>query len=204
MESILSDKINSCAKDLNLISRSDKIDPSFALDAIVRAYDTYDLLLSIKDDPSIIGTEFLQDGTIENYIMEYSSDSEKFVKCFDLEQINGELQQRLTSLDVALSKAEAVMRDATELHFLAKETFEIWTTNNFFVRYRALRRLRKRAGFQLEKNRIGNYVARTFDLMNQARADFARAQQLRFKADVSYKIVPDLYSKIDSLLRTIS
>ncbi|MBO7256479.1 MAG: hypothetical protein J6V04_04050 [Bacteroidales bacterium] len=204
MESILSDKINSCAKDLNLISGSDKIDPSFALDAIVRAYDTYDLLLSIKDDPSIIGTEFLQDGTIENYIMEYSSDSEKFDKCFDLEQINGELQQRLTSLDVALSKAEAAMRDATELHFLAKETFEIWTTKGLFARYKALRRLRKRAGFQLEKNRIGNYVARTFDLMNQARTDFAKIQQLRFKADVSYKIVPDLYSKIDSLLRTIS
>lgn len=204
MESILSDKINSCARDLNLISGSDKIDPSFALDAIVRAYDTYDLLLSIKDDPSIIGTEFLQDGTIENYIMEYSSDSEKFVKCFDLEQINGELQQRLTSLDVVLSKAEAAVRDATELHFLAKETFEIWTTKGLFARYKALRRLRKKAGFQLERNRIGNYVARTFDLMNQARTDFAKIQQLRFKADVSYKIVPDLYSKIDSLLRTIS
>lgn len=204
MESILSDKINSCAADLNLISKSDKIDPSFALDAIVRAYDTYDLLLSIKDDPSIIGTEFLQDGTIENFIMEYSSDSEKFVKCFDLEQINGELQQRLTSLDVALSKAEAAMSDATELHFLAKETFEIWTTKNLFVRYRALRRLRKRAGFQLEKNRIGNYVARTFDLMNQNRNNFAKIQQLRFKADVSYKIDINIYQKIDSILRTIS
>ena len=204
MESILSDKINSCARDLNLISGFDKIDSSFALDAIVRAYDTYDLLLSIKDDPSIIGTEFLQDGTIENYIMEYSSDSEKFVKCFDLEQINGELQQRLTSLDVALSKAEAAMRDATELHFLAKETFEIWTTKGLFARYKALRRLRKRAGFQLEKNRIGNYVARTFDLMNQARTDFAKIQQLRFKADVSYKIDINIYQKIDSILRTIS
>lgn len=204
MESILSDKINSCAKDLNLISGADKIDPSFALDAIVRAYDTYDLLLSIKDDPSIIGTEFLQDGTIENYIMEYSSDSEKFVKCFDLEQINGELQQRLTSLDVALSKAEAAMRDATELHFLAKETFEIWTTKGLLVRYKALRRLRKKAGFQLERNRIGNYVARTFDLMNQARTDFAKIQQLRFKADVSYKIDINIYQKIDSTLRTIS
>lgn len=204
MESILSDKINSCARDLNLISGSDKIDPSFALDAIVRAYDTYDLLLSIKDDPSIIGTEFLQDGTIENYIMEYSSDSEKFVKCFDLEQINGELQQRLASLDVALSKAEAAMRDATELHFLAKETFEIWTTKGLLARYKALRRLRKKAGFQLERNRIGNYVARTFDLMNQARTDFAKIQQLRFKADVSYKIDINIYQKIDSILRTIS
>lgn len=204
MESILSDKINSCARDLNLISGSDKIDPSFALDAIVRAYDTYDLLLSIKDDPSIIGTEFLQDGTIENYMMKYSSDSEKFGKCFDLEQINGELQQRLTSLDVALSKAEAAMRDATELHFLAKETFEIWTTKGLFARYKALRRLRKKAGFQLERNRIGNYVARTFDLMNQNRNNFAKIQQLRFKADVSYKIDINIYQKIDSILRTIS
>ena len=110
----------------------------------------------------------------------------------------------MTSLDVALSKAEAAMRDATELHFLAKETFEIWTTKGLFARYKALRRLRKKAGFQLEKNRIGNYVARTFDLMNQARTDFAKTQQLRFKADVSYKIDINIYQKIDSILRTIS
>ena len=204
MESILSDKINSCAADLNLISKSDKIDPSFALDAIVRAYDTYDLLLSIKDAPSILGTEFLQDGTIENFIMEYSSDSEKFDKCFELDVLRRELERRLESIDAKLSEAEIAVNNATELHFLAKETFEIWTTKGLFVRYRALRRLRKKAGFQLERNRIGNYVARTFDLMNQARTDFAKIQQLRFKADVSYKIVPDLYSKIDSLLRTIS
>ena len=204
MESILSDKINSCAADLNLISKSDKIDPSFALDAIVRAYDTYDLLLSIKDDPSIIGTEFLQDGTIENYIMEYSSDSEKFDKCCELDALRGELWRRLESIDAKLSEAEIAVKNATELHFLAKETFEIWTTKGLFVRYKALRRLRKKAGFQLERNRIGNYVARTFDLMNQNRNNFAKIQQLRFKADVSYKIDINIYQKIDSILRTIS
>ena len=69
-----------------------------------------------------------------------------------------------------------------------------------FARRRALRELRERAGFRLESHRIGNYVAKTFDLMNEAQARFARAQQAVFSADVKYKIQPDTYAKIYDLL----
>jgi hypothetical protein len=40
--------------------------------------------------------------------------------------------------------------------------------------------------------------------MKQNRNNFAKIQQLRFKADVSYKIDINIYQKIDSILRTIS
>ena len=56
------------------------------------------------------------------------------------------------------------------------------------------------AGFRLESNRIGNFVAKTFDLMNEANRDCSRAQQALFAANVSYKIKPGLYSRIASAL----
>ena len=69
-----------------------------------------------------------------------------------------------------------------------------------FARRRALRDLRERAGFRLESHRIGNYVAKTFDLMNEAQARFAKAQQAVFAADVSYKVRPSEYSEIYACL----
>ena len=67
-----------------------------------------------------------------------------------------------------------------------------------------MRKLRALAGFRLESDRIGNYVAKTFDLMNEANAAFAKAQKNHFAANVSYKIKPGLYSRIAEALRPIS
>ena len=68
------------------------------------------------------------------------------------------------------------------------------------MRKRALKALRDRAGFKLESHRIGNYVAKTFDLMNEAQMRFAKAQQALFAADVAYKIRPGIYDKVYDLL----
>ena len=68
------------------------------------------------------------------------------------------------------------------------------------MRKRALKALRERAGFRLESHRIGNYVAKTFDLMNEAQMKFARTQQKVFASDVRYKIKPGLYGKIAEIL----
>ena len=92
---------------------------------------------------------------------------------------------------------------AASLHEFAKETFEIWKNSGIFARRRALKELRQRAGFRLEAHRIGNYVAKTFDLMNEASANFAKIQQERFKADVSYKIKPGLYERIAQAIQPL-
>lgn len=54
--------------------------------------------------------------------------------------------------------------------------------------------LRAKAGFRLESDRIGNYVAKTFDLMNEARMAYAGAQQALFAANVSYKVRAGIYA----------
>ena len=40
--------------------------------------------------------------------------------------------------------------------------------------------------------------------MNEAQARFARAQQALFAADVRYKIIPDIYSRINDVLSDIN
>ena len=78
--------------------------------------------------------------------------------------------------------------------------WNIWQTSGVFARRRAIKELRQRAGFRLETHRIGNYVAKTYDLMNEAHAQYAKAQQARFAADVSYMIQPGIYDKIKEQL----
>ena len=111
-----------------------------------------------------------------------------------------EAEERLAPLKENLNEARFEAASAASLHEFAKEVFEIWQTSGVFARRRALKELRERAGFRLESHRIGNYVAKTFDLMNEAQARFARAQQAVFSADVKYKIQPDTYARIYDLL----
>ena len=106
----------------------------------------------------------------------------------------------MASLERACTDARFEAASAASLHEFAKETFETWQTAGIFMRKRALKALRDRAGFKLESHRIGNYVAKTFDLMNEAQMRFAKAQQALFAADVAYKIRPGIYDKVYDLL----
>lgn len=201
MERILQQNIIACIKDIEQISTMETVDHSFVLDALERGYDLYDRLFEIKDNQMIIGSEFLQDGTADAFLEVYSSNVEKLQQCIEISALRQTLSEKLTALDRLVEEAENEVVRVTELHQQAKITLEIWETKGFFARRKALRLLRKMAKFPLEKGRIGNYVARTFDLMNQARMEFAKAQQTRFKADISYKIDPDIYSKLAELLQ---
>ena len=89
------------------------------------------------------------------------------------------------------------------LHEYAKYTFDIWQNKGLFARQKAIRVLRQKAGFRLETKRIGNYVAKTFDLMNEARSEYARAQQALFAADMSYKVKPGVYLEIRKQLGSL-
>ena len=120
---------------------------------------------------------------------------------YDEDALKAEAQQAAMPFMRALDSAADKARKAATLHEEAKRTFEIWQNCGFFERNKALRNLRRLAGFRLESNRIGNFVAKTFDLMNEANAECARAQQALFAANVTYKIKPGLYSRIVSALQ---
>lgn len=119
---------------------------------------------------------------------------------YDEPALKAELAQKMEPLDNALNEARFKAAAAASLHEFTKEVYEIWQTSGIFARRRALKELRERAGFRLEAHRIGNYVAKTFDLMNEAQTEFARAQQARFSADITYKIKPDIFKEISKAL----
>lgn len=168
-----------------------------SLEEQVRAYDLADRLLETGKDTLDYADETL--GTsMWNYIVTY--DKQKDSGLYDMDTLMQEAENLLAPLQEKMNEARFEAASAASLHEFAKEVFEIWQTSGIFARKRALRELRERAGFRLESHRIGNYVAKTFDLMNEAQARFAKAQQALFASDVRYKVSPGIFGRIRDLL----
>lgn len=188
-ENNLSASLLECADDLRTAASSGQ----FQLSMQVRAYDVLDLLLSLD------GASFRTEAA-ETFCREYKISGRVVESLYDEPALKDEATAAVEPLRAALNEARFEAASAASLHEFAKDVYQIWQTSGIFARRRALRELRERAGFRLESHRIGNYVAKTFDLMNEAQARFARAQQAVFAADVTYKIKPGLYARISSLL----
>ena len=165
---------------------------TMTLDMQVRAYDMLDILMAQDTAQEEEGLR----AASEKYRKAFEEAGEALAGLFDASELKLEAKRRLQSLESKLNEARFEAASAASLHEFAKETFEVWQTSGVFARRRALRELRARAGFRLESHRIGNYVAKTFDLMNEARTRFAKAQQAVFAADWSYKIKPGIYEEI--------
>lgn len=183
---MLNELIIRCAADIEAAAESGRI----TLDAQVRAYDLLEMLL----DPS--GLQVAEDAA-QAYMNAYSAG----IPAVDVLALKSELEVRLEPLRVAMNDARFEAAAAAGLHEFAKEVFDTWQNGGVFARRRALKELRERAGFRLESHRIGNYVAKTFDLQNEAQTRFSRAQQALFAADVTYKIKPGVYPEIYELLK---
>ena len=167
---------------------------NLGLEACVRAYDLLDRLLEVCDmleaDPDFVEAA-------SAYCSQFSKTGDVSDTADAVREAEGLIAEYQSKLNDARFEAAA----AASLHEFAKEVFEIWRTEGIFARRRALRELRERAGFRLESHRIGNYVAKTFDLMNEAQARFASAQQALFAADVRYKLRPGTYEELYKVLK---
>ena len=190
IQSELSKLISECVNDMSALASAGK----WELDAQVRIYD----LLALLMDEVYAETVSAQDA--ESFIKEYGQVKEKLVATYDHTALLNEVKARLAPLERACTDARFEAAAAASLHEFAKETFQTWQTSGVFMRRRALNALRERAGFRLESHRIGNYVAKTFDLMNEAQVRFATAQQRVFATDIRFKISPDLHSRVSDLL----
>ena len=182
--------LNSCTEDISGMAQLDSA-------ALSRAYDVLDLLLDLSGNLPT-DEEFIS--SAKAYSTAFEEHSCRLADRYDESVIREEVRKNLEILDAAVHEARFKAAAAASLHEFAKETFQTWQTAGIFARRRALNELRERAGFRLEAHRIGNYVAKTFDLMNEAQAEFARAQQACFKADISYKIKLSNYSGIHEIL----
>ena len=182
--------IASCIDDMR------SVDGTLPLAAQIRAYDLLQAL-SEAVERGIMPSESIS----KEFCAVYEASAAELEKSYDEAALKEQLTNELEPLEKAVTEARFEAASIAALHEFAKEVFEIWQTSGIFARKRALKELRARAGFRLESHRIGNYVAKTFDLMNEAQARFARAQQAVFSADVTYKIKPGIYSKMYSSLK---
>lgn len=170
-----------------------------SLEEQVRAYDLLNRFLELGKeameyaDP-VFGTSLYHFGE------EYRKAGDSVNAITDVPALMREAEALLAPLQEKLDEARFEAASAASLHEFAKEVFDIWQTQGIFARKRALRELRERAGFRLESHRIGNYVAKTFDLMNEAQIRFAKAQQALYAADVRYKIKPDIYGQLMEMI----
>ena len=185
----LSQLLGQCAGDMENIAESGHM----GLDAQVRAYDLLSLLLET-------GLSEADAEAAAHYLQVHGAVGAAAEAAYDAEALKNAVASRKAPLERACTDARFEAASLASLHEFAKETFHTWQTAGIFMRKRALKALRERAGFKLESHRIGNYVAKTFDLMNEAQMNFAKAQQAVFAADVTYKVQPGLYSKVASVL----
>ena len=190
MKNELSDLVTGCIGDMAFAADSGK----WNLDSQVRIYD----LLSLLMDE--VYAETVSVAQAEEFLKVYSHSSESLAAVYDQTALENEAKACIAPLERACTDARFEAAAAASLHEFAKETFQTWKTSGVFMRRRALNALRERAGFRLESHRIGNYVAKTFDLMNEAQVRFATAQQRVFTADIRFKISPDLHSRVSDLL----
>lgn len=186
---VMERQILQCIEDMHDIVAEGK----FSLDAQVRAYDLLEGLMELFDGVPV--PENLQESA-ERFRCAYEENEAILSLSFDEAALKEEAAMRLKPLEEACNEARFEAAAAASLHEFAKEVFDIWQNCGVFARRRALKELRERAGFKLESHRIGNYVAKTFDLQNAAAARFAEAQQAVYRANVAYKIKPELYGLI--------
>ena len=191
--------ISHCIEDMKSVSRTSRQ----TLAAQCRAYDLLQLLSARAEDALYRDDHsggWVPDEVSRTFCETFLECAEILEEAYDETALRKELDFVLKPLQAAVAEARFEASSAASLHEFAKEVFDVWQTGGIFARRRALRELRARAGFRLESHRIGNYVAKTFDLANEAQARFAAAQQQLFKADVSYKLRPGIYGEIYRLL----
>lgn len=191
IKSHLSMLLDACIGDMKDMAASG----AMSLDAQVRAYDLLTYLLENEG----VATEKESD-ILSSFVEVYDSGAEALDAVYDEVALKNAVKARMAPLERACTDARFEAASVASLHEFAKETFQTWQTAGIFMRKRALKALRERAGFKLESHRIGNYVAKTFDLMNEAQMRFAKAQQKLFAADVIYKVQPGVYARIRELI----
>ena len=188
----MEDIIARCAADMQEVAASGKM----TLEIQVRAYD---LLQSLSEYGVSVSA-----GTADDFCRAYEACKDKLETAYDADSLKVEIEALLAPMRHAVNEARFEAAAAASLHEFAKEVWQTWQTAGIFARRRALRDLRERAGFRLESHRIGNYVAKTYDLANEAQARFGHAQQQLFAADVTYKCRPGVYADIYEALSSLN
>lgn len=98
-------------------------------------------------------------------------------------------------------KLQERANESIALYNAADYAHKCQLSGNWIERWQSLRKVRKMAGFRLEKKRTGNYVTKTYELMLDSQKELMAAQQQMHSHNVGYKCEQMLYGKISDLLQ---
>ena len=130
----------------------------------------------------------------------YLANGERLYSVIDMEQVQLKAAAYMGPWGKRFKEARAEAQKAEELHKMAKVAHKAQEEGGFIQKWRTLRQVRKMAGFPLERKRTGNFVARTFDLMEQARMKAREAELKMYEHNVAYKCTPDTYLRIFEII----
>lgn len=137
---------------------------------------------------------------LKEYRQAYLAHGEQLHAVMDLQQIKMKVAAYMGPWKRRHAEALAELHKATELWEKAKAAHKAQEEGSFWEKWKTLRQVRKMAGFRLERGRTGNFVARTFDLMNEAQMQAREAELKLYGHNVEYKCSPDSYLKIFELI----
>ena len=147
-----------------------------------------------------VGTVAKLQEALLGYAEEFARSGQRLMEVLDREVISQKAEGYLRPWVRRHEKAQGEYKKAVELHEAAKVAHQAQCEGGFVERWKTLRMIRKMAGFRLERRRTGNFVARTFELMQQAMFVAREAELAMYSHNIEYKCNPDVYMKINELL----
>lgn len=186
--------------DMEHIQKTEK----FSVPSVLLAYSVLERLSDVEN----LSYRMVQDKEWrENFIEEAKRYVELYPCCGEvLYRVIGDDQVKMKVAEYMLpyvnkyKEAKEEYEKAEALHLMAKVAHEAQQNGSLWEKWKTLRQVRKMAGFPLERKRTGNFVARTFDLMEEARLKMRNAELKMYEHNVAYKCTPDTYMKIFELL----
>ena len=158
----------------------------------------YNLEQAQKDTPEY-AEGFL--AALQQYVQIYLINGERLYAIMDMDQIKMKAAAYMGPWKRKHNEALEELEQATALWEMATVAHQAQLEGNFFQKWKTLREVRKMAGFRLERKRTGNFVVRTFDLMQQAQAKARDAELKVYEHNVGYKCTPDIYMKLCEIIQ---
>ncbi|MBQ5827808.1 MAG: hypothetical protein IIW47_03315, partial [Bacteroidales bacterium] len=138
---------------------------------------------------------------LELFCNSYLANGERLYAIMDMEQIRMKAAAYMGPWKRRHNEALEELEKATALWEMAKIAHKAQQEGSLWEKWKTLRQVRKMAGFRLERRRTGNFVTRTFELMQQAQARAREAELKLYEHNVEYKCTPDSYLRIYEVIQ---
>ncbi len=138
---------------------------------------------------------------LKQYLQSYLTNGERLYALMDMDHIKMKAAAYMGPWKRRHNEALEELERATALWEMAKIAHQAQQEGSFWEKWKTLKQVRKMAGFRLERKRTGNFVVRTFDLMQQAQNRAREAELKVYEHNVEYKCSPDVYMRLCEIIQ---